>query len=282
MTPTPENDQQNVAAARITKIPNFFPDDPELWFSRIEALFTIHGITTDDTKFNYVLAHASDELIPYVTNVIKEEVPTGKTKYSIFKERVTQSFSISNEAKLRALFKGQSLGDKKPSQVLLILKNSAAGQCQDKVLKSLFLENLPVKVRSILSVCDTEDLNKLALIADKFAENEAPASYVNVVKTSTEDDSSKFSSLEATVNRLTAQLQSLRAEVRRSRSKSRNRGNFYTNNKSNNNNNANFQSKVNNPSDCTNCYFHNKFGDQAFKCKPPCSWKSADKEISKN
>ena len=65
---------------------------------------------------------------------------------------------------------------------MFLLKNAAAGQCKDKALKSLFMENLPDNVRSILSVCETEDVNKLAVIADKVFENQTPPTYVSQVK----------------------------------------------------------------------------------------------------
>ena len=35
-----------------------------------------------------MLAHASQDLVPYVTSVLKEEIPTGKTQYEVFKEQV--------------------------------------------------------------------------------------------------------------------------------------------------------------------------------------------------
>lgn len=56
-----ENQQPpaEVNAARINKLPVFFPDSPKTWFTQIEALFSINNITKDETKFNYVVAHAS-------------------------------------------------------------------------------------------------------------------------------------------------------------------------------------------------------------------------------
>ena len=153
-----------IAAAHINKLPEFWPDDPTLWFEQIEALFEINGITVDKTKFSYILAYES--------------------RYEKFKTRVIQGFSTSEEAKLRKLFKGQNLGDQKPSQFLVVLRNNASGQCNNTILKSLFLEHLPESVRSILAVSDSNDLYKLALMADKIMENQAPSMMISQIKQS--------------------------------------------------------------------------------------------------
>ena len=85
----------NVMAARISKLPAFWAHDPTLWFAQIEALFSINGVTRDATKFDYILAHSSSELFPYVSIVLKEELGADETKYKKFKERVTQGFATS-------------------------------------------------------------------------------------------------------------------------------------------------------------------------------------------
>ena len=72
-----------INAARINKLPLFWPEDPEIWFAQIEALFNIHNdhnITIDKKKLDYVLSHSSAELFPYVATLIKEEVSADEVK----------------------------------------------------------------------------------------------------------------------------------------------------------------------------------------------------------
>ena len=267
-----ENAEFSINAARINKFPPFWPEDPEIWFAQIEALFNIHNITTDNTKFDYVLAHSTAELFPYVTTLIKEELPAGETKFKKFKERVIQSFSTSAEVKLRKLFKGQDLGGKKPTQFLVLLKNNSGGQCNDTVLKSLFLEHLPENVRSILAVSNTTDLDNLALLADKIMENQSAPMMVNAVKCTKED-----SELSTLVKQLSAQVQRLTTQVNnRSRSQSRNR---YDNKNSNSNNNTSTDANVSTGRRL--CYYHKRFKTLARVCKPPCDWKPT-KEAQEN
>ena len=246
-----------VMASCINRLPEFWPDESEVWFARIEALFSIHGITRDETKFDYVLAHASQDLVPYITSVIKEELPEGTSKYAKIKERVTQAFSTSEESKLRKLFKGQMLGDKKPSQFLTIMRNAASGQCNTTVLKSLFMEHMPESVRTILSVSQVTDLDNLALIADKIVENQSPA-FIGAVNT-TKDNT--VSELQAAVKSLTDKVDKLLiSNKNRSRSKSRNNSNYQNNQNSEKSGKSNL------------CFYHERFGINARKCVPPCQW----------
>jgi len=125
-----------------------------------------------------------------------------ETKYKKFKKRVTQGFATSEEAKLRSLFKGQSLGEQKPSQFLISLRNNASGQCNDTVLKSLFLEHLPDSIRTILAVSDSKDLDNLALLADKIYD------YYYAVKMA-DNGNKQLAELNKTVAQLTEQVKKL-------------------------------------------------------------------------
>ena len=258
-----------VAAARINKLPAFWPDDPVVWFAQVEALFELNGITVDKTKFSYILAHSSEKLFPYITSIVKEEFTEGESRYEKFKSRVIQGFSTSEEAKLRKLFKGHNLGDKTPSQFLVLLRNNAPNQCNDKILKSLFLENLPESIRTILAVMDSEDLDKLALAANKIMENQASPMMLNQVKLPQEN--SQFTQLQESVNQRTKQLQKLTSAVfnrSRSQSKGKNGNKNLNNNSPVNNNNNQDETKL--------CWAHNRFGAAAYSCKPPCSYKTTN------
>lgn len=250
-----KEDKLMVAATKINNLPEFWTDDPKAWFARVDAIFVLNGISKASTKFTYMLAHAPKELIPYVSGLIDESLPDSVSKYDVLKKRVIQGFSISEEAKLRILFKGQSLGDSKPSQFLVQLKNMAAGNINDTVLKSLFLEHLPDNVRAILAVSDSQTVDNLALLADKIMENQTPTYSVNTV-----GNSSSFEELQKQVEILADQVKKLSAifqKRNRSRSKTRptNKQREWL---------PNFNKAY--------CYPHNKYGAQARFCKPPCTW----------
>lgn len=45
-----------VYVSHIAKLLPFWQEDPELWFTQVEAAFSIFQITCDDTKLQYVVA----------------------------------------------------------------------------------------------------------------------------------------------------------------------------------------------------------------------------------
>ena len=109
---TVETDQKN----KMFQFPPFEKEDPDFWFTRIDSVFQIHGVTTDELKFLYMLAQAPEELVPYIAAASKKTPASDITKYTAFKKQVIESFSISEETKLRSLFRGLSLENKKPTQ----------------------------------------------------------------------------------------------------------------------------------------------------------------------
>lgn len=174
------------------------------------------------------------------------------------------------------------MGDEKPSTFLQRLRNLAAGQCNDHVIKSLFLEQLPESVRGILAMSDQGDLTKLATQADKVVEACRPQIFAVNHGESSRDTSNvvrKPNPKEAPPNgneRTAAdnEIHELRAAVdaltrkfdkfeRRHRTASTDRGK---------------SSRSVSPASHSDrmseyCYYHNKFGFGAKKCRDPCSWK---------
>ncbi|KAK2577096.1 hypothetical protein KPH14_001015 [Odynerus spinipes] len=172
---------QTINAASLVKLPAFWRDNPSLWFVQVECAFALSKIQSDETKFRYVVLHLDSDALSIVSDILISSPSKGK--YQELKNRIINSYEESNESKLRRLLKGREIGDEKPSKFLQQLRNEAGGQCNDTVLKTLFLEQLPENIRAVLAISDTQDLGKLALQADKITEMIRPS--IIMVETNT-------------------------------------------------------------------------------------------------
>lgn len=236
-----------VEAARIQKFPSFYRPDPAFWFEQVEAAFHTNHITSDETRFKYVIQFAEPEILPHVISIARN--PPATNKYEAVKERILAAFAESAESKLRRLFQGKNLEGKRPSHYLQDLRNTGGEQVTDAMLRSLLLEQLPENIRMVLAISNEADVDKLAKMADLMIEMQQLPCISTVQKAPTENDVleqilSRIDRLEITTRN---RSRSKQRSTRRQRSGSRNRG-F--------------------------CFFHQRFGKQARNCRPPCKWQN--------
>ncbi|EFN60880.1 hypothetical protein EAG_00398, partial [Camponotus floridanus] len=175
------------------------------------------------------------------------------------KERILSAFSISPEARLRQLLKGQSLGDRKPSQLLSHMRKLNGGQCNPTVLKSLFLEQLPESQRAILVAMNEPDLQKVAEIADKIADMSSSEMTIAPIHAKADVQPDYENQMAEVIKRL-ASLESKVAKLKRERSVSR----FRSKSKQRSSQNSDAKSGY--------CFIHQKYGEKATSCRKPCSW----------
>lgn len=243
------------------KIPPFWVDKPEMWFYQVEAQFAISGITTEETKFNYLVAQLEPKFIENIWDIIKDSANT--TKYSAAKLRLMHTFKESENQRIKRLLTGLELGDLKPSQ--LLRKMRALGDSDDvsdKVLRTLWLDKMPDAVKNILIVSD-ENLEKIATMADKILEMNPKSEFASISKNEPPVDEllKKISALEHQIASLSVRNfrpRTRSAKGHRSGSRHRSKKRFDP------------QGKY--------CYYHFKFGAKCFqdKCQQPCSWKQPE------
>jgi len=175
-----------------------------------------------------------------------------------------KSASLQSETsaiRLRRLLPSHELGDDKPSVLLQCLRNFAEEQVTDQVLRTIFMEQLPENVRTVLAISETSDLSKLAMQVDKILEKAKPLGLaVQPVDAETET----IGKMAADIAALTKQMaKSIKQTRGRAHSESKERKNYRgrSQSKSIKDNNKN---KI--------CYYYRKFDTKAYKCAPLCEF----------
>ena len=224
-----------LAISPITlKIPPFWPADPEIWFAQVKAQFTTRKITTQ--RFDH----------------------TEVRDYDSLKKELIRPTTAPEQRRLQRLFTTEDLGDGTPSQLLRRMKQllgDKAYTADPSFLRELFLQRLPSNVRMVLeSVKETEELESLAVLADRVAEVSSPS----------------VSSIEN--SQLSTEVEYLRAEITDLKSLVKSLPQRHQ------------QSQRQTPSPAPSttaaglCWYHARFA--AAKCTHPCSWNSGNGRAS--
>ena len=232
------------------KVPPFWKKNVKVWFLQVESQFITSNITCEKTKYHYVLGSLDSEIAETISDFISQ--PLTRQPYQDLKNKLINEYSESEQRKIKKLLTELELGDKKPSVLLRQMRELAGTSVQDDFLKSMFLQRLPVNIRTVLA-SSSDNLNSLATMADKIIEiNGAPTFVSNIDKTASDNASVRLTNLETQIAQLTTSIERLthNRKFDRSRSRSRSRS-----------------SQANQL-----CWFHKNFKEKAKKCSAPCNF----------
>lgn len=268
----PENQPLVAATALNIKIPPFWPADPAIWFAQVEATFSTKRVTAQKTKFDFVVASLTPEVVTEVRDLVLH--PPNDNPYDVLKETLIKRTAASEQRHLQQLLSTEELGDRKPTQLLRrmqqLLGDNAA--LNDSFLKELFLQRLPSNVRMVLaSSPPNTPLESLAELADRVIEvaipavaavtptapSQQPQPSAKVIDAQT-PTSQQFEQLIAGL----AKLQATVTTLTRARSKTPKRHPRRP---------SPSPSAGASPDDHI-CWYHRKYGEEARKCTTPCNF----------
>ncbi|UYV77242.1 hypothetical protein LAZ67_15000213 [Cordylochernes scorpioides] len=250
------------------KAPEFWPNDPELWFITLESQFLLNKpspITNDDTKFSYL----SSLLPPSTAIEVREFIisPPPDNKYDALKKAIIECTADSEFKKLQQLLTQEELGDRLPSQLLRHLRQliGESKAVSDTTLKMLWMQRLPENIQIILTTQEQASLNSLADLADRVTEiTSSPSSSTSTLE-------KELASLRAEISALKIDLNKKEERIPRSRSRS---------SSSSRKSSPNSYRKYN-PNGSW-CWYHFRFKQHARKCISPCTFNKKAKNQQEN
>lgn len=262
------DDPPVVAAATINiKLPPFWPADPAVWFAQVEATFATKRLTAQKARFDFVVASLSPEVATEIRDLVLR--PPDANPYTVLKETLIKRTAASEQRRLQQLFQAEELGDRKPTQLLRRMHQLLGDRpgLDDTFLRELFLQRLPSNVRMVLAASpNTIPLESLAELADRVTEVAAQpvATITPSVQPSQATPVAAVGPTSADFERILIELAKLQTTVKsltRSRSRTPSRR-------------PRHHSPAPSPTPSATdqlCWYHQKFGDDARKCTPPCS-----------
>lgn len=241
------------------KMPPFWPNKANLWFAQLDGQFALSNITSDVTKFYHVISLLDIKYAEEVEDIITK--PPATEKYETIKKELLARLSASKENRVRQLLSKEEIGDRKPSQFLRHLRSLAEEDVSEDFLRTLWADRLPSFINAIIATQADTTLDKVAQLADHIMDASPHFMAPQVAAASTSN----------TLDNLCEKLETLTAKVE-SMSRSRGRGRPHYSSRSRSASKRRFHSRGRSPAHPL-CWYHRKFGENAAKCRLPCSFK---------
>jgi hypothetical protein len=233
---------QHVAAVSV-KLPEFWTNDPDIWFARVQAQFNMKGITSDGTKFDHVVASLDSKTAAEVRSVILH--PPATDKFEAIKQALIKAFGKTQCQKDAELLSMNGLGDRKPTALLRHI--NSLNDDPETLKRALFLMNLPIDVRNIIVSQKIESLDELAEAADRVVDSKSVSTSQVMSSINLSDE---YVAHIKTDRRTRAESNKPICKTPAGPKKSDNRAQTETNQ--------------------FICYFHSRFGSNARRCAPDC------------
>ncbi|CAB3380152.1 Hypothetical predicted protein [Cloeon dipterum] len=266
------------------KFPDYWKNDVEAWFERVDAFFTIRRIKTDATRVAWIKQHLPEDVYIQTRDIFRDAPEDDQ--YNFVRNAILKRLGPTKDQKLQQLLAKEEMGDEKPSVYLRKLQHLAGKDGTDDMVRNIWMGQLPDSIRKLLAAHGDRTLDRQAEIADDIqnvmgkrrstfsattsrARDDSREDFCRKIEKNQRDfQNMMFGMLESIQDLALSMKKRGRSPIRRSdhsddkdgkkdnyqrkqsRSKSRHRFN----------------------KDGT-CYFHGKFGGNARKCVEGCLFK---------
>lgn len=292
----PEAHREVAAISLALRIPPFWRDQPRLWFVNFEAA-TAELKRSQNQLAQMVIAQLEKQDIQELTDILYN--PPAQNYYSTIKERLIRLYEDSDSKQIKKLLSEMELGEQKSSQLLRRMRDLARDKFTDDTIRIMWMNHLPAHIRSVLIVSETfnnkASLDELAALADKMLEESPQIAAIStphfaapqIAAVSTQHFAAQPASSQASnvdtqflineIRRLSLEVAELRSRPQRNDNYNRSMNNR-TRFRSRSRNGSQTQDRSRKNSPMPYCYYHHRFGMDAKKCSPPCSFKTIDPE----
>lgn len=237
------------------RMPTLTNTNIEAWFRSMDHWFRASGIFDDSQRCEIVLASIDPNVLAQLADQLDRAPNAGR--YDAVKRILIAHFADSEQRKLNRLLSEMPLGDKRPSELYHEMKQVAGNVLGDAALKGLWAQRLPEAARSVIAATTVPSAD-FTRMADSIVDALSPRAVQQVAAAPLNE----ISALKAAIDELRTQIRSFPR-----RSRSRTRGADSNSRAQTPANNAN---AANDNADPELCWYHQKYGPDARKCRSPC------------
>jgi uncharacterized membrane protein YgcG len=244
------------ADLRAVRLPEFWPEDPLLWFEQAEAAFESCLVTASRDKYNLVLARLSPTVARNCRSlVIAIRAGRPGDSFEQLRDHLIRCYGRTDWQLGFALMDSPAIGDRRPSDLLQDMRAlQPSDGVENTLFKCLFLRRLPAPIRDHLLAVGVLPMDEMAIIADRLHDS-APAATAAFCAVSQDDDE-----LNA-VNHGAARSSAGGGRPQGGGNRGAGRGGG-----------GNRGGNRNQPKKRVLCGNHVNFGVDCKKCIPPCDW----------
>lgn len=149
-----------------------------MWFSQVESLFQLSGITSKQRPFHYVVGalpstareEAAEMLVSFRNN------PPARP-YGNFKAALLERTAASQRTRIQRLLSSEELADRRSSHLswqMTQLLGTSAQTLGNVVARQHFLQRLPSQVQIVLAPDTAMDLTSLSTLGNRIMEVATP------------------------------------------------------------------------------------------------------------
>lgn len=233
-----------------------------MWFAQFETMVANQKLS-EEAKFGLAVAQLDKVDVEQISDIILSSARTGR--FEALKARLLSVYEESENKQLQKLLNEVELGDQRPSQLLRRMRDLARDKMPDETLRMLWMSHLPSSTRAVLAVSEESKLDSLAAMADRMSEQMKEAG--SVCSCSHANPASQLPTPSPNdrilnmIEALTKEVAALKMDRSRSYHRGPQRGRFRSRSRSKS---ANRDTSI--------CYFHRKFGKEAYRCRKPCNY----------
>ena len=279
-----------VAMCHITiNLPKFWENDVSLWFLMVENIFFMRKIDSECQRHELLLSSLDLRHLQRVEHVLLDLDPV--FPYSYLKTALIKIFGQPKEHQLHQLLHACELDDRKPTELLAEMRKLLGAEGSPVLLKKLFMDRLPSNVRRLLVAGPMDNLDDIACRADRVvAEDRSSTSDPRFVSATNKLLADKVDRLAESFNSflqqqlapqtVTLQANSFAPKPMTSTIQDNNfrRPSFLRSRFSSTPYRVlrrdRFLPAPRQPL-LDLCYYHSRFGGDAFHCISPCAWRGS-------